>query len=119
MSTTLLTIHLMVAAALVGIILLQRSEGGGLGIGGGGDFMAQRTGGNFLTRATAVLAAVFMALSMLLTLTSQSRQDAPSIIDVDDELDSIPLPPISEDNLPQFPPIGEPTEPATPTAPTR
>ncbi|MBC6443881.1 MAG: preprotein translocase subunit SecG [Alphaproteobacteria bacterium GM202ARS2] len=110
MSTTLLIIHLIVASALVGIILLQRSEGGGLGIGGGGDFMSRRGSGNFLTRTTAVLAAIFMGLSMILTLTSQSRIDTPSIIDVEDDdgFDGLPLIPLEGDSLPPLPPIGDP-----------
>ena len=113
MSTTLLIIHLIIASALVGIILLQRSEGGGLGIGGGGDFMSRRGSGNFLTRMTAILAAMFMGLSMVLTLTSQSRLGTPSIIDVEDEegIDSLPLLPLERDSLPPLPPIGDPAAP--------
>jgi preprotein translocase subunit SecG len=68
MTTVLLIIHLMIAAALVGVVLLQRSEGGALGIGGGGGFMSGRGAANFLTRVTASLAAAFFATSLLLTL---------------------------------------------------
>ena len=57
MTTILLILHLMIAAALVGVVLLQRSEGGALGIGGGGGFMTGRGAANFLTRVTASLAA--------------------------------------------------------------
>ena len=61
MATIILIIHLMLAVALVATVLLQRSEGGALGIGGGGDgMMTGRGAGNVLTRATAVLAALFM-----------------------------------------------------------
>ncbi|HEY1261703.1 MAG TPA: preprotein translocase subunit SecG, partial [Stellaceae bacterium] len=58
----LLVIYVLVAIALVGVILLQKSEGGALGMGGGGmsGFMTGRTTANLLTRVTAVLAAAFM-----------------------------------------------------------
>lgn len=80
MATVLLVIHLMVAMALVGLVLLQRSEGGALGIGGGsgagGGFMSGRGTANLLTRVTAVLAAAFFVTSILLTLiaTQGSQQ---------------------------------------------
>ncbi|MEC8026018.1 MAG: preprotein translocase subunit SecG, partial [Pseudomonadota bacterium] len=66
MTAVLLTVHLMIAAGLIVVILLQRSEGGGLGIGGGagggmGGFMSARGTANLLTRTTAILAAAFMA----------------------------------------------------------
>lgn len=74
MATVLLVIHLMVCAALVGLVLLQRSEGGALGIGGGGGgggFMTGRGAANLLTRITALLAAAFFTTSILLTLVAQ------------------------------------------------
>ncbi|HJU33116.1 MAG TPA: preprotein translocase subunit SecG, partial [Hyphomicrobiaceae bacterium] len=63
MITVLLIVHLMIAASLVGVVLLQRSEGGALGIGGGGGLMTGRGAANFLTRVTAGLAAAFFATS--------------------------------------------------------
>jgi preprotein translocase subunit SecG len=77
MTTVLLVIHLMVAAALVAVVLLQRSEGGALGIGGGG-FMSGRGAANLLTRATGVLAAIFFATSILLTVMAR-HGGAPSL----------------------------------------
>jgi preprotein translocase subunit SecG len=75
MATVLLVIHIMVAASLVGLVLLQRSEGGALGIGGsggsGGGLMSGRGAANLLTRVTAVFAAVFFATSISLTLIAQ------------------------------------------------
>src|ERR1700709_1304998 len=71
MTTVLLLIHLFVTLSLIGVVLIQRSEGGGLGIGtsqGMGSFMSGRGTANLLTRATAILAAVFMALSLLARL---------------------------------------------------
>lgn len=72
MQTVLLVIHLFVAIALVGVILLQRSEGGALGIGGGnggaGSIFSARGVGNALTRATAFLAIAFFVTSIGLTV---------------------------------------------------
>lgn len=68
MQTVLIVIHLMIVLALVGVVLLQRSEGGGLGIGGGSGFMTARGAANALTRATAILAAAFFATSLILSI---------------------------------------------------
>lgn len=82
MATVLLIIHMMIAASLVGVVLLQRSEGGALGMGGGGGaggFLTGRGTANLLTRVTAGLAAGFFLTSILLTLIAQ-RGDAPGSI---------------------------------------
>jgi preprotein translocase subunit SecG len=80
MTTVLLVIHLMIAAALVGVVLVQRSEGGALGIGGGGGgFMTGRGTANLLTRATAGLAAAFFITSIVLSILA-SRANAPRSI---------------------------------------
>ncbi len=72
MQTVLLVIHLIVALALIGAVLLQRSEGGALGIGsgggGGGNLFSARGVGNALTRTTAILALCFFITSIGLTL---------------------------------------------------
>jgi len=85
METALLILHLMVASALVGVVLLQRSEGGALGIGGGsgggGGFLTGRGTANLLTRTTAGLAAAFFTTSILLTLLAQSHAPTQSILD--------------------------------------
>ena len=76
MSTVLLVIHLMIALALVGVVLLQKSEGGALGMGGGsGGFLTGRGTANLLTRITAGLAAAFFTTSILLSILA--RQSAP------------------------------------------
>ena len=63
----LTVVQALVAASLVGVILMQRSEGGGLGVGGSpSGFMSARGAADFLTRATSVLAALFVALSIVL-----------------------------------------------------
>lgn len=75
MQTVIVVIHLLVVLALIGVVLLQKSEGGALGIGGGGGFLTSRGSANVLTRATAILAGVFFltsfGLSILAGLGSQ------------------------------------------------
>src|ERR1700748_1689253 len=74
LSTVLLIIHLFVTLALIGVVLIQRSEGGGLGIGtsqGMGAFMSGRGTANLLTRTTAIPATVFMLLSLTLALLNR------------------------------------------------
>ncbi|MEC8310587.1 MAG: preprotein translocase subunit SecG, partial [Pseudomonadota bacterium] len=72
MQTLVLTIHILIALALIGAVLLQRSEGGGLGIGGGGGagggFMTARGTANMMTRVTAILAACFFGTSLILAI---------------------------------------------------
>ena len=86
MITVLLVIHLLLCVALIGVVLVQRSEGGLGGLGGGsggmGGFMTGRAAANVLTRTTAVLAAAFMVTSMVLAILygaerSTSILDAP------------------------------------------
>lgn len=83
METVLIVIHLMIVVALVGTVLLQRSEGGALGIGGGGGggLMSSRGAASALTRATAILAAAFFATSIALTLLHRQSVEAPSILE--------------------------------------
>ena len=83
MATALLVLHVMIAAALIGVILLQRSEGGALGIGGGGagGFMTGRGTANLLTRMTAGLAAAFVATSIILALLARPSGPASSILE--------------------------------------
>jgi preprotein translocase subunit SecG len=82
MTTVILVIHLMLAIALVGVVLLQRSEGGALGIGGGGGgFLTGRGTANLLTRTTAIVAAGFFTTSILLTLLANHASDDTSVFD--------------------------------------
>ncbi|MDL2172274.1 MULTISPECIES: preprotein translocase subunit SecG [Asaia] len=74
MTTLLLVLNFLVTIALIGVILIQRSEGGGLGIGssqGMGSFMTGRGTANLLTRTTSVLAGVFMVLCLLLAVLNR------------------------------------------------
>ena len=82
LNTVLLLIHLLIALVLVGVVLLQRSEGGALGIGGGGGgFMTGRGSANLLTRVTAALALCFFITSLLLTVVGQRSAPKGSVLD--------------------------------------
>jgi len=116
MSTVILLIHVMIAIALVGVILLQRSEGGALGIGGGGGgggagFMTGRSAGDALTRTTAILAACFFITSLSLSiLASHNAATGPSVVPTTGgEGGLTPL---------AIPGQGEPSAPAAPPAPS-
>ena len=79
LTTVLLLIHLFVTLALIGVVLIQRSEGGGLGIGtsqGMGGFMSGRGTANLLTRTTAILGAIFFGLSLALALLNRGTVGA-------------------------------------------
>ncbi len=81
MQTVLIVFHLMVVIGLVATVLLQRSEGGALGVGGGGGFMTGRGQANALTRATAILGTLFFITSLSLTLLAHYNRAPKSIID--------------------------------------
>jgi preprotein translocase subunit SecG len=101
MQQVLLVVHLLIALALVGVVLLQRSEGGALGVGGGGGFgglMTARGSANLLTRTTAVLAAIFMLTSMALAYFGGAATAPRSFMDR---------------------PAAAPTEPAAPQTPAQ
>lgn len=85
MTSVLLVLHLFVTLVLIGLVLLQRSEGGGLGIGssqGMGSFMGGRGTANLLTRGTAILGAVFFALALALAIMNRgASQQNRSLLD--------------------------------------
>ena len=84
MATLLLVIHLFVTLALIGVVLLQRSEGGGLGVGssqGMGSFMTGRGTANLLTRTTAFLGTAFFVLSISLALINRGGSGPRSILE--------------------------------------
>src|SRR6516162_326581 len=107
----LLVVHILIAIALVGVILLQKSEGGALGMGGGGmsGFMTGRSTANLLTRTTAILALVFMLTSLSLVWFS-NRDRAPRSI-IDQGAPPGPSAPVAP------PPQAPPAEPAQPSPP--
>ncbi|WP_416897001.1 MAG: preprotein translocase subunit SecG [Minwuia sp.] len=109
MVTIILVIHVLIALALIGVILMQRSEGGALGIGGGGGgggmggIMSGRGTANLLTRSTAVLAAAFFGTSIALAILVGGDRDSGSILDqpvqqqpADPALPSVPTVPQSD-----------------------
>ncbi|MGR6430771.1 preprotein translocase subunit SecG [Rhizobium sp. PAMB 3182] len=81
MQTVLIVIHLMIVLALVGLVLIQRSEGGGLGIGGGSGFMSARGTANALTRTTAILATLFFITSLGMSILARYQGDPTDILD--------------------------------------
>src|SRR5512140_2508249 len=84
MTTVLLVLFLLVTLALIGVILVQRSEGGGLGIGssqGMGSFMTGRGTANLLTRTTAILGTAFMVLALVLAMLGKGQAPRGSILD--------------------------------------
>jgi preprotein translocase subunit SecG len=117
MITIILVVHLMIAAALIGVILLQKSEGGALGMGGGGmsGFMTGRSTANLLTRTTAILAAVFFLTSITLALLAGGSRAPRSVLDQPSS--SAPETPAqkSAPATPASPPA--PAAPAEPSAP--
>jgi preprotein translocase subunit SecG len=80
MQTVIIVIHLMIVAGLIGVVLLQKSEGGGLGIGSGGGFLSSRGTANVLTRTTAFLAAAFFATSLILSILAGYHRNPGSIL---------------------------------------
>lgn len=95
MTAVVLVIHVLLAIALVAVILLQRSEGGALGIGGGpGGLMSARGAGNVLTRVTAVIAVCFMLTSIGLTFIEAVEAPETSIAEEiqKQQQDSAPTP---------------------------
>lgn len=83
LTVILLVIQIIICVALTGVILLQRSEGGALGMGGGGTggFMTARGAGNLLTRTTAILATLFFIVSFALTVTGNMDRRTGSVVD--------------------------------------
>jgi len=110
LTTVLLIIHLFVTLALIGVVLIQRSEGGGLGIGssqGMGSFMSGRGTANLLTRTTAILATAFMVLSLTLALMNRGTTGvAGSLMEAPASAPALPA-------TPAAPPA--PTGPSVPT----
>ena len=130
MQTVLIVIHLMIVLALVGVVLIQRSEGGGLGIGGGSGFMSARGTANALTRTTAILAVLFFVTSLGLGLLARYQARPTDILDRlpttttgDNLLDSLGPARTTEENKetpadPNAIPLGDDQSNVTPPAAT-
>ena len=107
MIQVVLIVHLLLAMVLVAVVLLQRSEGGALGMGGGGTMggmMTTRGTANLLTRVTAVIAACFIVTSLTLAIMSSSNRAPSSILD----RQGAPLPASTAPDIPSGPaaPLG-------------
>ncbi len=121
MQTVLIVIHLMVVLALTGVVLLQKSEGGGLGMGGGG-FMTSRGTANVLTRSTAILAGIFFVTSLLLSLLANIERRPSSILGTETPSQNAPLTPLGQgkgvlDQLNKTQPPAAPAQPSGPQVP--
>ena len=102
METVVLTIHVLIVVSLIGVVLLQRSEGGalGMGAGSGGGFMTGRGAANALTRTTSILAALFFATSLGLAFFAGGANDEIEVIEglTGDEVRD-PTAPVTADDL--------------------
>ncbi len=131
MEVVLLVVHLFITLAMTGVILLQRSEGGGLGMGGsstpGGGLFSARGAANVLTRTTAFLATAFFITSITLTVIAHGTHAGGSIIDGQTPAGTTapsdqPAAPLPLDLGPSTPSVPSPTgndgatQPATPPA---
>ncbi len=106
----LLTVQILISIAMGGLILIQRSEGGALGMGGGpSGFMSARGAGNLLTRITGVLAVLFFANSIGMTIVGNHLNKATSAVDAVDT-SKLPLTPLTA------PPAGTAQQPASSSA---
>ena len=116
MSTVLLVILLIISVIMTGLILIQRSEGGALGIGGGGGggFMSGRAATTSIARMTAILGTVFLILSLLLSVVFAREFQDQSRLDTDNEVESLTTAPDSTDTAI---PLEDAVEPA-PELPT-
>lgn len=122
MITVVVVIHLMLAIALIGVIMVQKSEGGALGIGGGsggmGGFLSGRSAANLLTRTTAILAACFFATSIALALLASAQRNAGSVINVPASAPASPSQaPLPTGHAPATPAPAAPSVPSAPSAP--
>jgi preprotein translocase subunit SecG len=122
MQAVLIIIHLLVAIALICVVLLQRSEGGALGMGGGGagigGLFSPRGAASTLTRTTAILGLVFFITSMSLTLLSLGARQPTSILNQVPPGTAAPANPNAPPALPsRAPPTLPSANPAVPAAP--
>lgn len=121
MENVVLTVHLILALLLIGVVLLQRSEGGGLGMGGGSGVMTGRQAANALTRGTWIIASAFLVTSIALTVIAARNSVGASVVDrISPARDSAPATGLP--TLPTYTPppgVGQPVLPpgAVPAAP--
>ena len=119
MQHVVIVIHLMLVLALIGVVLLQKSEGGGLGIGSTAGFMTSRGTANVLTRATAILAGLFFATSLILSILAGMNRKPTSILQGGRPAPTAPAPnsPLSPGGILNQLPPAPPAAPAAPAGP--
>ena len=100
MQIVIIVVHLMIVATLIATVLLQKSEGGGLGVGGGAGFMSSRGTANLLTRTTAVLAVGFFLTSLFLNWYAGYDRKPSSIIGIGAPSQSQPASPAAPMSAP-------------------
>ncbi|PJI91233.1 preprotein translocase subunit SecG [Yoonia maricola] len=103
MENVVLIIHLILALSLIGTVLLQRSEGGGLGMGGGGGATGSRPAATAMSKFTWALAVAFICTSIALTLIAASNTAGSSVVDqlgIDPGSDAPLLPDLGDSLLP-------------------
>ncbi len=120
MTEVVLVIHLLICIALIGCVLLQRSEGGALGIGGGGgggSLFSSRGVGNALTRTTAMLAMAFFITSITLSMLARGSRAPTSVFDGVKTEQTAPADKKASDSvLPKLPPANKDQGPQVPTS---
>jgi preprotein translocase subunit SecG len=119
MENVILVVHLILAICLIGVVLLQRSEGGGLGMGGGGGAMTGRSAASALGRITWVLAIAFLATSITLTIISAQNSGSGSILDRIGEAPIVEPDAPADVPLPDGGPLLPPSESDAPLLPPR
>ena len=123
MQTVIIVVHLMIVSVLIGAVLLQKSEGGGLGMGGGAGFMSSRGTANLLSRTTAILAAGFFITSLFLSWLAGYDRKPSSILGTAPATQSQPggatpiAPPTSGGVLDTLKKVDEQQAPSGPQAP--
>jgi preprotein translocase subunit SecG len=119
MQSVIIVIHLMVVSAMIGVVLLQKSEGGGLGIGGGGGggFLSSRGTSNVLTRATAILAGTFFVTSLVLSILAGMDRKPRSIIQGGPTQQTPGAPPLGQSGGGVLDTLRQQEQPAAPPGP--
>ena len=114
MENVLLIIHLIIALILIGAVLLQRSEGGGLGVGGDNNFMANRSATTALSKLTWIIAILFLITSLSLTVIAANKASKQSILDNNNIDEVIVDEPTSTPGLNELKALPKKEEPSSP-----
>lgn len=114
MENVILVVHLILALCLIGVVLLQRSEGGGLGMGGGGGAMTGRSAASALGKITWGFAIAFLATSITLTIIAAQNSSTGSVLD---QIGAAPSTTTEETVVPALPGEGPLLPPAATDAP--